>query len=134
MRGKHDDITELVENPSVEPIKDELRDICVRMANERDHHGGRKNYHLMVAAYFADMARTWDALRRVCKSESEIVFVIGDSAPYGAYVPVMEWNIKLAERAGFTGASFEKTRDRNVKWRNRKHRVPLCEGRLRLVG
>jgi hypothetical protein len=29
---------------------------------------------------------------------------------------------------------FEKTRDRNIKWKNRKHRVPLCEGRLWVEG
>jgi hypothetical protein len=37
---------------------------------------------------------------------------------------------ELAVAAGFATWSFEKVRDRNVKWRNRKHRVPLHEGRL----
>jgi hypothetical protein len=32
--------------------------------------------------------------------------------------------------AGFVHYGFEKLRDRNVKWKNRKHRVPLKEGLL----
>jgi len=63
-----------------------------------------------------------------------VCFVIGDSAPYGVYVPVMEWMGRLAASAGFRNYEFEKTRDRNVKWKNRKHRVPLCEGRLWVNG
>ena len=40
----------------------------------------------------------------------------------------------LAVAAGFRSFAFEQTRDRNVKWKNRKHRVPLCEGRLWVEG
>ena len=36
--------------------------------------------------------------------------------------------------AGFRSFTFEKTRDRNIKWKNRKHRVPLYEGRLWVEG
>ena len=53
--------------------------------------GGKKTYHLMVACYFLDLAKVWKSLRRVCDSPSRACFVIGDSAPYGVYVPVMEW-------------------------------------------
>ena len=41
---------------------------------------------------------------------------------------------KLAIAAGFGNPRFEKTRDRNVKWKNRKHRVPLSEGRFWVEG
>ena len=50
--------------------------------------------------------------------------------PYGIYVPVDKWIGKLAVSAGFSSFSFEKTRERNVKWKNRKHDVPLKEGLL----
>jgi len=88
----------------------------------------------MVACYFADLARVWKALRRVCRRPARACFVVGDSAPYGVHVPVAEWLGRLALEAGFTAYEFEKTRDRNVKWKNRKHRVPLCEGRLWVQG
>jgi hypothetical protein len=96
--------------------------------------GGKKTYNNMIACYFLDMAKVWRALRRVCASSSEVCFVIGDSAPYGVYVPVIEWFGKLAKAAGFDLWSFEKLRDRNIKWKNRKHRVPLCEGHLWVRG
>jgi len=61
--------------------------------------------------------------------------VVGDSAPYGIYVPVDKWLGELAISAGFKSYYFEKTRDRNVKWKiSRKHKVPLHEGRLWVEG
>ena len=60
--------------------------------------------------------------------------MLGDSAPYGVYVPVIDWTGELARAAGFGSFTFEKTREHNVKWKNRKHRVPLCEGRLLVEG
>ena len=88
----------------------------------------------MIAAYFKDMAEVWLALRRVTAGGALVCFVIGDSAPYGVYVPVDRWLGDLAVAAGFTSFAFEKTRDRNLKWKNRKHRVPLHEGRLWVRG
>ena len=88
----------------------------------------------MIACYFLDLAQVWLALRRVCKSPSDVCFVIGDSAPYGTYVPTIDWLGKLAVAAGFQSFAFTKTRDRNIKWKNRKHRVPLCEGQLWVKG
>ena len=104
------------------------------MEREKENHGGKKNYYTMIALYFLDLAKIWMELRRVCKKGSLVCFVIGDSAPYGVYVPVDEWLGKLAVSAGFKEYQFEKTRDRNVKWKNRKHTVPLKEGRLWIRG
>jgi hypothetical protein len=88
----------------------------------------------MVAAYFKDMAEVWLALRRVAAKGALVCFVVGDSAPYGVYVPVDRWLGELAVAAGFKSYDFEKTRERNTKWKNRKHRVPLQEGRLWVRG
>jgi hypothetical protein len=120
--------------PVLDPIRSELTTVCEELARVRLSKGGKKTYHLMVACYFSDLARVWTALRRVCDSPSEVCFVIGDSAPYGVYVPVIDWLGRLAVAAGFKSFRFERTRDRNVKWKNRKHRVPLCEGRLWVQG
>ena len=116
------------------PVREEITKVCRQLARVREQKGGRKTYHLMVACYFLDMAQVWKALRRVCLRPSRVCFVIGDSAPYGIYVSVIEWMGALARAAGFEAFTFEKTRDRNVKWKNRKHRVPLCEGRLWVEG
>ncbi len=121
-------------DPILQPIKNEISNVCNKLAHERLTKGGKKAYHLMVASYFLDMAKVWKALRRVCKKNSTVCFVIGDSAPYGVYIPVIEWMGSLATAVGFESYSFEKTRDRNTKWKNRKHTVPLCEGRLWVKG
>jgi hypothetical protein len=127
-------LCDVLRNAELEPIRSELSAICQQLGEVRKTKGGKKTYHYMVACYFSDMARTWHALRRVCTSPSRVCFVIGDSAPYGVYVPVADWMGRLAVSAGFSEYHFEKTRDRNVKWKNRKHRVPLCEGRLWVEG
>ncbi|MBI4491767.1 MAG: DNA modification methylase [Chloroflexi bacterium] len=121
-------------NPLLEPIRTELTDICEQLEAEREKHGGKKPYHTMVAAYFSDMAHVWVALRRATRKGALVCFVVGDSAPYGIHVPVDRWLGELARAAGFASYSFEKTRDRNIKWQNRKHRVPLHEGRLWVEG
>lgn len=118
----------------LEPIRQDITSVCEQLATVRHTKGGKKTYHLMIACYFLDLARVWIALRRVCDNPSQVCFVIGDSAPYGVYVPVIDWLGRLAVAAGFKSFRFDRTRDRNVKWKNRKHRVPLCEGRLWVEG
>lgn len=125
---------EILKEKELEPIYEEIYEVCKNLEIERENHGGKKNYHTMIANYFLDMAKVWIALRRVTKDGGDVCFVIGDSAPYGVYVPVERWLSELAIAAGFKNHSFEKTRDRNIKWKNRKHRVPLKEGRLWIKG
>jgi len=125
---------EILDAPLLVPIRDEIVEVCRKLAIERELHGGKKNYHTMIAAYFSDMSRMWMSLRRVTSPGAKVCFVIGDSAPYGVYVPVDQWLGTLALAAGFRSFDFEKTRDRNIKWKNRKHRVPLHEGRLWIEG
>jgi hypothetical protein len=127
-------LDQVLASPELEAIRDDIVPVCRELSSVRLERGGKKTYNNMVACYFLDMAQAWRALRRACASPSEVCFVIGDSAPYGVYVPVVEWFGKLALAAGFDRWSFDKLRDRNVKWKNRKHRVPLCEGRLWVWG
>ena len=88
----------------------------------------------MAAAYFRALGLVFKALRPVCRPNGFLCFVIGDSAPYGVYLEVDKWLGELALAAGFKSFAFEKIRDRNVKWKNRKHRVPLKQGRLWIQG
>ncbi len=123
-------IDSILSNPRLAPIQNELFEVYEALKVERLKHGGKKNYHFMIAAYFTDLADVFHSLRRVTTDNCLMCFVIGDSAPYGIYVPVDKWLGELAVSAGFSDYSFEKLRDRNVKWKNRKHTVPLQEGRL----
>lgn len=125
---------ELIDDPLLKSIHEDLYNKCKTLENEKNNHGGKKNYYTMIAAYFYDIAQILKELRRVCKPGSRMCWVIGDSAPYGIYIPVDEWIGKIAVNVGFKSYSFIKERDRNVKWKNRKHTVPLKEGYLWIEG
>lgn len=128
------DLEKLLSSSVITPIKHELIPICQELEAIRETKGGKKAYHTMVAAYFNDLGNVFSALRRVMVPDGNICFIIGDSAPYGVYVPVERWLGKLAVAAGFNFWSFEQIRQRNIKWKNRKHDVPLQEGRLWIKG
>lgn len=125
---------ELINSPLLKPIFKEIEAVCSTLEMEKENHGGKKPYHAMIAAYFYDLAQVWKALRRCSSDNSLICFVVGDSAPYGIYAPVDKWLGELAVASGFKAFEFEKTRDRNIKWKNRKHNIPLHEGRLWVYG
>jgi hypothetical protein len=121
-------------DPLLDPIRDELEAVHRLLDAERARHGGRKAYHAMIVAYFRGLAQAWECLRVACADDATVLFVIGDSAPYGIHVPAERWLGELAVASGFESWGFTKLRDRNVKWRNRKHRVPLHEGILEVRG
>lgn len=123
-------LSDLLSDAMIEPIHKELATVCANLESVRETRGGKKTYHTMIAAYFGDLARTFKAIYPLCAEGANICFVVGDSAPYGIHVPVERWLGELAVAAGFSSYFFEKTRDRNIKWKNRKHRVPLKEGNL----
>jgi hypothetical protein len=127
-------LEELLGDGGVAAIREELTCCCQTLEKVRLTHGGKKTYHTMAAAYFVDMAKVFLALRAVCRDGAKMCFVVGDSAPYGVHLTVERWLGELALSAGFKGYYFEKIRDRNTKWKNRKHRVPLQEGRLWIEG
>lgn len=124
----------ILKTKEVAPIAEELTQACSELDRIKDQHGGKKPYHAMVAYYFHDLSQVWASLRRVARPGARACFVIGDSAPYGIHIPVERWLGELAVAAGFKTFRFEKLRDRNTKWKNRKHRVPLHEGRLWVEG
>ncbi len=125
---------ELLALPILEPIRSELTSVVNKLAITRESHGGKKHYHTMIAAYCRDIALVLHELRTACRSGAQMCWVIGDSAPYGVYCPIDNWIGKLALAEGFVSYQFEKLRDRNTKWKNRKHRVPLKEGLLWIEG
>lgn len=128
------DPAQALESPLLEPIHEELLEVFGELAKVKRTKGGNKAYDLMVAGYFLDSAQIWRALRRASAPGVRVCYVVGDSAPYGVHVPVERWLGDLAVAAGFKEWHFEKVRDRNMKWKNRKHDHPLHEGRLWIEG
>lgn len=127
-------VDELLQSPVISPIYTELAEVVQELAVTRENHGGKKHYHTMVAAYCRDIGLVLQELHTICRSGAQMCWVIGDSAPYGVYCPIDKWIGELALAAGFHSYRFEKLRDRNIKWKNRKHRVPLKEGLLWIEG
>jgi hypothetical protein len=127
-------LSDLLNSEAIGPIRPELTCTVEQLAEVRESHGGKKHYHTMVAAYCRDISLVLQQLRRVCRSGSHMCWVIGDSAPYGVYCPIDRWIAELAIAAGFKSYRFDKLRDRNIKWKNRKHQVPLKEGLLWIEG
>lgn len=127
-------LANLLGSDAIASIRPELAHVTEQLAEVRENHGGKKHYHTMVAAYCCDISLVLQQLRRICKPGSHMCWVIGDSAPYGVYCPIERWIAELAIAAGFKDYRFHKLRDRNVKWKNRKHRVPLKEGLLWIQG
>lgn len=128
------DLESILNNDLVIAIRQELTDVTQKLAEARNLHGGHKTYHTMIAAYCRDISLVLIELRKKCVNGSEMFWMIGDSAPYGVYCPIDKWIGELALSAGFKDYEFQKLRDRNIKWKNRKHRVPLKEGILHIKG
>ena len=116
------------------PICNELSLVWNKLSEIRKTKGGSKNYHSMVTGYFYDNSQVFDSLRKKTTRGANICYVVGDSAPYGVHVPVERWLGELALASGFKEWSFTKVRDRNTKWKNRKHTHPLHEGYLWIKG
>ena len=125
---------EILDSELLQPIRSELAEVMEKLAVIRETRGGKKHYHTMVGAYCRDISLVLRQLRLVCKPGAKMCWVIGDSAPYGIYCPIEKWIADLAVASGFNQPRFEKLRDRNIKWKNRKHRVPLKEGLLWIEG
>lgn len=128
------DPSEALDSPLLEPIRSEIVQIFNELNTVRATKGGNKAYHLMVLGYFFDSAKIWQAIRRASAPGVRVCYVVGDSAPYGVHVPVEKWLGELAMNSGFKSWTFDKVRDRNIKWKNRKHTHPLHEGRLWIEG
>lgn len=127
-------LDDYLQHPLLKPIADELIVVTRELEKIRLTKGGKKTYHTMIAAYFSDLATIVKNVRELMSNPSKLCLVIGDSAPYGVYVPAERWLGEIALSLGFTAYRFEKLRDRNIKWKNRTHTVPLHEGRLWIDG
>lgn len=111
-----------VDDPVLAPIHEELSATCHKMEHERENHGGKKNYHTMAALYFYVMAHVLIALRDACKDGSKMCFVIGNSVPYGVYMPVDEWLAKLTLSTGFISWDFDSAPEEERRSLHRRRR------------
>ena len=105
-----------------------------KMSDMRYTKPGKKQYDYMTGCYFEDISKTLIQVHRAVKKGGHAVWVLGDSAPYGVYVPTDRIVGELAVAAGFKEYSVEVLRSRGGKWRNnpQRHHVPLRESLVRI--
>nr|BAL56047.1 hypothetical conserved protein [uncultured prokaryote] len=110
----------------------ELADKVSQLKERRLYKGGKKSYDLMVAGYFNDMLLIIQQVYRVLKPQATFVMVLGDSAPYGVYIPTEEYLGRLALAIGFRDYRVQNLRERGGKWGHnpQRHKVMLKEGIL----
>lgn len=127
------------------PLSSDIRDLDPNLYEElvskirqieriRPQKGGKKSYDLMVAGYFNDMLLAIKQVYRVLKPSASFVLVLGDSAPYGVYIPTDEYLGRLAIALGFRHYHIRVLRERGGKWGHnpQRHKVMLREGILTL--
>lgn len=113
---------------------DELSRKVAELTTRRLHKGGKKSYDIMVAGYFNDMFKVFRHVHSYLKHRSDFVLVLGDSAPYGVYIPTQEYLARLGLGIGFKSYRIEQLRSRGDKWRGnpQRHKVALSEAILTL--
>ena len=84
--------------------------------------GGKKSYDLVVAGYFNDIFEVLQDCYRVLKPGKKAVFVLGDSAPYGVYLPTDELIGELGVAVGFSSYKIDVLRTRGEKWKKNPQR------------
>lgn len=93
---------------------------------------GKKSFHILMMHYFEDMYYVLKEMRRVLAEGAEAYLILGDSAPYGIYVPTSQILGDIALSVGFTEYSIHKIRSRGDKWKTLKnrHNIALSENIL----
>ncbi len=99
------------------------------MGRMRKSKAGRKRYDAMTAGYFEDISKVIINMEKSVAKGGRFVLVLGDSAPYGVYVPTDKIIRDLALAAGFKKSSITALRTRGDKWRSnpQRHGVKLRE-------
>jgi hypothetical protein len=114
------------------PVFYEVKKTAELLEEKRVHADDKKPYHLLIPAYFSDLFYVWQNLRRMCREECIIAFIISDSAPLGVHIPTDEWLGNLALASGFREYQFVTTRTHTKTWTPEKGKnpIPLREGIL----
>lgn len=86
---------------------------------------GKKSFDILMMHYFEDMYNVLKEIRRVLSTNSKAYLILGDSAPYGVFVPTTEILGEIAKSTGFNEYQIFKIRTRGTKWKTLKNRHSL---------
>ncbi|MCC7163910.1 MAG: hypothetical protein IT331_15550 [Anaerolineae bacterium] len=106
-----------------------------RLSKLRNEHTGKKSYDILVGQYFNDITQVLNDTYRVMKRGGNSIWIVGDSAPYGVFVPTDDYIAEIGLAAGFREAKVQQLRTRGDKWRGntQRHHVPLSESIITLT-
>ena len=116
-------------------IHEELTKLVNEMSIKKTEKPGKKNYDLMTMGYFEDISKIILKASAAIKRGSYFVLVLGDSAPYGVYVPTDKIIGELAKASGFKDYTIQVIRKRGDKWKDnpQRHNVKLRESVVSIV-
>jgi DNA modification methylase len=109
-------------------IAAELEPIC-------QQRSGKKSFDILTLLYFSDMFQVLKEIRRTLNSEGKAYLILGDSAPYGFYIPTTKILGMISKNAGFSSYRIHKIRTRGTKWKSLRfrHSLELTENLLILT-
>lgn len=108
--------------------KDVLINLCETFTQIHDisrTRKGKKSFDILMMHYFEDMYYVLKEIRRVLAVNSKAYLILGDSAPYGVFVPTTEILGKISKSVGFDSYRIYKIRTRGTKWKSLKNRHSL---------
>lgn len=127
-------------------FSEELRKVCPdvyeflkkavsQLSEIRLTRGGKKSYDHLVSGYFNDMFLVISEVYRTLKNDTNAVFVLGDSAPYGVHIPTDDLIGKIGLGVGFADYKIDILRTRGEKWKDNplRHDVKLRESIVTLI-
>lgn len=113
-------------------VMKQLITLFYRIKENAHQRKGKKSFHILMMHYFEDMYLVLKEMRRVLSQGAEAYLILGDSAPYGVYVPTTQLLGDIALSAGFNEFAIHKIRSRGDKWKSLKnrHNITLSENIL----
>jgi DNA modification methylase len=115
-----------------ESVREELIEKSKLLNRIKYTRGGKKDYDIMVIAYFNDMVKAMKEIYEVMKDGAYFAMVVGDSAPYGVHIPTDEYLGRIGVAIGFKWYKIYVIRERGYKWKylvdtGKRHGVNLRE-------
>ena len=102
-----------------------LCETFIRIHDTSKTRKGKKSFDILMMHYFEDMYHVLKEIRRVLSPNSKAYLILGDSAPYGIFVPTTEILGQISKSVGFASYQIFKIRTRGTKWKSLKNRHSL---------
>jgi DNA modification methylase len=115
--------SEFVENNEI--IFNDLSKKFFQIKDIAKNRKGKKSFDILMMYYFEDMYNVLKEIKRILIPSGKAYLILGDSAPYGIYVPTTEILGEISKSVGFHDYKIYKIRSRGTKWKSLKNRHSL---------